>query len=95
MLSIELIQEIDRLLREGELSQRQIAARLQVSRGTVGAIASGRRGGKGWDDADQALRAKRCRRCGYRIYPPCRICIAREHRRQSMAKVKALLNRNE
>lgn len=35
MLSLSVVQEIDRLLQEGQLSQRKIAARLGVSRGTV------------------------------------------------------------
>ena len=36
MLALSVVEEIDRLLDEGELSQRKIAARLGVSRGTVG-----------------------------------------------------------
>ena len=44
MLPLATVQEIRRLLDEGQLSQRKIAAQLGVSRGTVGAIASGRRG---------------------------------------------------
>jgi hypothetical protein len=99
MLSIDLVHEINRLLRTGELSQRQIAARLQVSRGTVGAIASGRRGLNGKEDADQVPKPKttrqqsmRCRHCGYRVYPPCRICIAREDRRQQLAEMTLVSN---
>src|SRR4051812_48678685 len=43
MHTTDLLNEIHRLVRAGELSQREIAAHLEVSRGTVGAIASGRR----------------------------------------------------
>ncbi len=93
MLSCELVQEIRRLLCEGELSQRKIAARLGVSHGIVGAIASGRRG------ADEASRSRaagrypvRCRRCGYRVYLPCLICKTRDYRQQQLAQVKPASN---
>ena len=43
MLALTVVQQIEQLLKEGQLSQRKIAARLGVSRGTVGAIADGRR----------------------------------------------------
>ena len=43
MLAAEVVLEICRLLGEGELSQRAIADRMRVSRGTVGAIANGKR----------------------------------------------------
>jgi predicted XRE-type DNA-binding protein len=91
MLPTELVHEINRLLQDGELSQRQIAARLGVSRATVGEIASGRRGLHGRNELDDMPRARagrrrpvRCGRCGYRIYMPCRICIAREYRWQTL-----------
>jgi hypothetical protein len=87
MLATELILEIDRLLKEGELSHRKIAARLDVSRGTVSAIAHGRRGLYGKDAAEEKRRPLapatppiRCPRCGYRVFLPCLICLARHHR---------------
>ena len=43
MLSEEVVLEVRRLLDAGQLSQRKIAVRLKVSRGTVHAIANGRR----------------------------------------------------
>jgi hypothetical protein len=86
MLPTALVHEIDRLLREGQLSHRKIAARLGVSRGTVSAIAGGRRGLYGKDPADKkhpslapASPPTRCPRCGYRVYLPCLICVARKH----------------
>jgi hypothetical protein len=88
MLSTAIILEIDRLLKEGELSHRKIAARLNVSRGTISAIANGRRGLFGRDpDVDWPARAHlspptRCRGCGYRVYMPCLICSARKYRQQ-------------
>ncbi|MEM9658405.1 MAG: helix-turn-helix domain-containing protein [Planctomycetota bacterium] len=88
MLPIHVIREIHRLLDQGELSQRSIAQRLGVSRGTVGAIAAGRRGihGRTSDDAapqrrrvDQPVPA-RCPTCGGRVYSPCVLCRARRFR---------------
>jgi hypothetical protein len=90
MHSTALVQEIDRLLRESTLRQREIAARLNVSRGTVSAIASGRRGlyGKERDETHSPLiptsLPARCPRCGYRVYPPCIICRIRELRARQL-----------
>jgi Helix-turn-helix len=89
MLSLPVIEEADRLLCEGKLSQQSIAERLGVSRASVNAIARGRRSLFGWtgehrDAADHltplyARRSERCTRCGYAVYLPCRICQAREY----------------
>src|SRR4051812_23660736 len=90
MLPTALIHEIDRLLKEGELSRRKIALRLGVSRGTVAAIASGRRGVYGKDPVGRhsaPLRKSpptRCPQCGYRVYLPCRICRMREHQQSRL-----------
>lgn len=85
MLSLSLVEQIVDLLNEGELSQRRIAERVGVSRGTVASIASGRRGLFGRDpesDDDRSLAnltpPERCPKCGYLIYAPCRVCRARE-----------------
>src|SRR5688500_17918662 len=88
MLPAALVLEIRRLLDEGGLSQRAIAARLNVSRGTVGNIACGRRGLHGavendvpdWREGPQL--ARRCRGCGGRVYEPCLLCQARAYRRR-------------
>jgi hypothetical protein len=86
MLPTALIHDIDLLLKVGELSHRKIAIRLGVSRGTVSAIANGRRGlyGKEPDDGRSSLAPasppKRCNCCGYRVYLPCLICEARQHK---------------
>jgi hypothetical protein len=84
MLPTATILEIDRLLKEGRLSQRQIASRLKVSRGTISAIAHGRRGLYG-NDPDEVRPAHasppaRCPTCGYCVYLPCRICKIRRLR---------------
>lgn len=84
MLPITLVNEIDRLLQEGKLSQRKIAFRLGVSRGTISAIASGRRALYGREPFEThsplvpTSPPARCPRCGYRVYLPCRVCIARQ-----------------
>jgi hypothetical protein len=86
MLALSLVQEIERLLQDGTLSQRKIAARLGVGRGTVAAIASGRRGIYGRepdDDLDPLVHRsppERCAACGFLVYMPCMVCRAREHR---------------
>ena len=87
MLSQDVVIEIARLLFEGELSHRQIAARLGVGRSTVDAIASGRRGLHGSDhrteysppSAAGGAMPERCPHCGARIFPPCIACRAREY----------------
>jgi Helix-turn-helix domain len=101
MHSLETIRQIDRLLRQGQMSQRDIAARLGVSRGTVSAIANGERGlhGKHGDDASQSPRHPsgtpvRCPECGYRTYRPCLVCNTRKHRREQQAKIIATLSKN-
>jgi hypothetical protein len=95
MLSTALVHEIDRLLREGGLSQRTIAARLGVSRGIVSAIANGRRGLYGKDSCDGTLRSLapaappvRCPQCGYRVYPPCLVCEARDYQHNRNGAMK-------
>jgi hypothetical protein len=100
MLTTPLVNEIVRLLREGELSQRQIAVRLGVSRGTIGAIASGRRGLYGREQLQiysplaPTSPPTRCPRCGYRVYLPCLVCRIRDHKqRQQLLQVIAVENR--
>ena len=51
MLDKAQIDEVVRLLATG-LSQRQVAKRTGVSRGTIHAIAAGKRGHWGWEDGD-------------------------------------------
>ncbi len=83
MLAMGIVQEVKRLLAEGMLSQRKIAKAVGVSRGTISAIAAGRR-------PDYAARRReranamellgpidRCPTCGGRVYMPCRLCRVR------------------
>lgn len=87
MLSLAVVEEIRRLLNEGRLSQRKIAARLGVSRGSVSAIASGRRGIFGREPepdklvlSAHELPPERCTGCGARVRKPCLLCRARAYR---------------
>ena len=86
MLPLVVVEEIRRLLEEGQLSQRKIAAKLRVSRGTVGAIANGRRGIYGSEPDPEKpdfcsldLPPERCRGCGAMVYMPCVLCRARRY----------------
>jgi hypothetical protein len=86
MLALSTVQEIDRLLAEGKLSHRRIAARLGVSRASVAAIANGKRGlhGRkapvpGPQATSAAALAARCPSCGYLVYLPCLVCAARAY----------------
>ena len=85
MLAPSMVGEIRRLLADDKLSQRKIARRTGVSRGTIAAIAAGRR-----PDYERLRTARqddafeptgplvRCPQCGGKVYLPCRLCHARE-----------------
>ncbi|MBN2290864.1 MAG: helix-turn-helix transcriptional regulator, partial [Pirellulales bacterium] len=83
MLAPSLVTEIRRLLVENNLSQRKIAKFMGVSRGTVGAIANGRRPDykPRAKDEDKPERPngppRRCVTCGGMVYMPCRLCALR------------------
>jgi DNA-binding XRE family transcriptional regulator len=86
MLPQALVLEIKRLLDEQRLSQRAIADRLGVSRGTVNNIANGRRGVYGRElppversGAEPSGVPHRCRGCGGLVYQPCLLCRARAY----------------
>jgi hypothetical protein len=81
MIAPAVIAEVRRLLVETRLSRRKIAGQLGLSRGTVNAIASGRRA----DHAKEACEEEeeplgppsRCPTCGGMVYMPCRLCRVR------------------
>jgi hypothetical protein len=85
MIATTLVEEVRRLLGEGCLSQRQIARRLGVSRGTVNAIALGKRrsdsnsrcGCEGADFTPPTGLPKRCPGCGGLTQMPCLACYIR------------------
>ncbi|MEN6450211.1 MAG: helix-turn-helix transcriptional regulator [Thermoguttaceae bacterium] len=78
MISTEVVAEIRRLLEEDRLSQRQIARLMGVCRGTVGAIALGRRPDPAprveEDPLEPAGPPERCPGCGAKVYMPCVYC---------------------
>jgi transcriptional regulator with XRE-family HTH domain len=84
MLPLAVVDEIRQLLALGELSQRQIAEQLQVSRGTVHNIASGKRGHHGRELQEGSAKGyshpQRCPGCGAMVAMPCVLCRAREFR---------------
>jgi len=100
MLPLTLVKEVRRLLDESQLSHRKIAKKLDISRGTVGAIASGRRGIFGQvpspDDLSLACRKlapERCLSCGALVYKPCVLCNARAFRIRQIRLAKLTIRR--
>lgn len=80
MLSQQVIEEARQLLAEGTMSQRQIAERLHISRGTVNSLALGRRGSQGCEMATAQpiqVSPSRCPGCGGWVYMPCVLCRTR------------------
>jgi hypothetical protein len=85
MIAMSKFEEAQRLLALGTLSQRKIAAKVGISRATVGAIASGK-----FQDREARQRARaeaeelipagplvRCAGCGGRVLMPCLLCRVR------------------
>lgn len=85
MITPSVVEQVKHLLSDGSLSQRKIAKMTGVSRGTIGAIASGKRRDirpprKPWyEEPDEPLGPpRRCSGCGAIVQPPCRACRLRE-----------------
>jgi transcriptional regulator with XRE-family HTH domain len=81
MIAAHLVEQIEHLLAEGRLSHRKIARFTGVSRGTIGAIASGRRQVRPrkiypWEEEAEVPDSppERCPTCGGMVYMPCRLC---------------------
>ena len=81
MIKNDIIRKILYLVKQEKMSQRQIAKRLGVSRGTVQAVAHGRRS----EHISSAMKAvatwivpsgkpKRCHKCGSWVKIPCLAC---------------------
>ncbi len=89
MISPAVVDEVRRLLGEG-LSQREIARRTGVSRGSVIAIDRGKTASvpRGRETAISALRIAgppvRCAGCGGRVYLPCQLCTIRAARQSGI-----------
>jgi hypothetical protein len=89
MLSMAIVEEVRRMLREGRFSQRGIAAKMGVSRGTVNAIALGKRPDRparqmASDDGflPPSGLPVRCPGCGGKVQMPCLLCYVRSLRPQ-------------
>lgn len=83
MIAPAVAAEIKRLLRTRRLSQRRIAAQTGVSRGTVNAIALGKRpdyraGHHENNVAPPRGPLVRCPGCGGKVQMPCVLCRVRE-----------------
>ena len=84
MLDRETVETIRQMLESGEFSQREIADKIGVSRGTVSAISRGSRterfAGES-DETDSPFEAgppRRCPTCGGLVQMPCLACRTRE-----------------
>ena len=83
MIASAVVQQIRRLAAGASLSQRKIARRLGVSRGTVIAIALGRRPdyaadkGGSEDFSSSPGPPRRCPGCGGMVTMPCLLCNIR------------------
>jgi len=89
MIVPAVVDEVKRLLREANLSQRKIARQAGVSRGTVNAIAQGkrpdceaRRRGHRDDFVTPSGRPARCPGCGGMVRMPCLACRVRAMKRK-------------
>lgn len=83
MIAPCVVAEVRRLLEEEQLSQRKIALRTGISRGTIHAIASGKRPDypvhEPTPEEDEPIGPpERCPTCGGMVYMPCRLCKTRE-----------------
>jgi transcriptional regulator with XRE-family HTH domain len=87
MITEKVVQEVRRLLAEGTLSQRKIAQRTGICRGTVGAIASGKRPdyemSEPVEEEEIVGPPMRCGGCGGLVYLPCRRCRLQETNSQN------------
>ena len=82
MIPVEKLEEIRALLAEGKLSQRAIARKVGVSRGTVAAIAGRKRPcyerRLSADPSATSRRRGRCPICRAMVFFPCLACLVRQ-----------------
>lgn len=93
MIEPKVVEQIQQLLAEEKLSHRKIAQLTGVSRGTIGAIATGKRCIRPrmmypWDEEPLVpdIPPRRCPDCGGMVYMPCRVCLTQK----AMDKLPAL-----
>ncbi len=97
MITPAAIHEIERLLKEGQHSRRQIAELAGVARGSVTAVVSGER--RVDDFLDQTpiykplSKPRRCPSCGGMVRMPCKLCQTRElMRSKSLTEHRPILD---
>ena len=90
MITKTVVEEICRLLQSGRFSQRAIARRMQISRGTVGAVAKRthaffqrKTDGPHNGFVFPAGMPVRCPRCGAKVQMPCLACYLRDYLQKS------------
>lgn len=92
--SLKILQA-ERLLADGKLSQRKIAAIVGIGRATVSAIVAGKRSSATNDERGGTLDngppgpVERCRGCGGMVYTPCRLCRVRKVKAHEEALARA------
>ena len=87
MIPWSKVKEIRRLLRQGGITQRKIAEIVGVHKGTVEAIAQGRRQYlKQRRGAKHVSPDVRCPGCGGMTQMPCMVCDRRALKEKAMAK---------
>ena len=84
MIADAVVENVRHLLADGALSQRKIARRLGISRGTVNAISQGRRPDYSQLQTPEAANfpfpqgvPRRCPGCGGMVQMPCLLCHVR------------------
>jgi hypothetical protein len=80
-ITLAMVEEAERLLAAGELSQRKIAALVGMSRASVGNIANGRRPHRLHHVVETFVPCsgplQRCPGCGGMVHVPCLLCHIR------------------
>ncbi|MGD9127376.1 MAG: helix-turn-helix transcriptional regulator [Planctomycetia bacterium] len=87
MIANATVKKVVELLEEGQLSQRQIAKKTGISRGSVGAIARGTRSASDNESHEEEMliippsgAPTRCHSCGRLVQQPCLACQIRAMR---------------
>lgn len=99
MLVQAQVDEIRKLLAAGGRSQREISKLTGVSRGTIGAIAAGKRRDRApAPEENFSLRhgpLVRCPECGGKVYSPCILCRTRKLKAEERADRRRKADRQQ
>jgi transcriptional regulator with XRE-family HTH domain len=98
MISQEQVQAVRKLLADGRYSQRDVAKLTGVSRGTIGAIASGQRVDRVRQPRERLEEPLgpivRCPTCGGRVHAPCVLCRVRNLKAEERAERRRRADRD-